>query len=296
MKVSLSWPPRFWPESASTLIVLAENALIRGEAIGYFPTPLEHLVKANGLRYEELDQSLEKFFLDLETNSFTLGCSPLNKLRGIADLRDKTIVIKDDKPERKLFVTGHELGHQLIPWHRLYPDAQGDVYQDDESNLGYGVKIIFEKEANFFASELLFQGRSFIQKASDLQISFDTVFKLAYECGASKQATLWHYVQSSHQALFSVCYSPNFKQSDEFGIPVLTKPITLFSQEFINACNASIEIPGKLNSLHEWALARQQLSPCYGEIELACGSGTRKFRWESWWNTYSLLVLLCPCR
>ena len=70
------------------------------------------------------------------------------KLRGIADLRDKvTYVPKDSHTGRERFAKCHELGHQMIPWHKIDP-----AYLDDAENLSPDVKAVFEQEANWTIS------------------------------------------------------------------------------------------------------------------------------------------------
>ena len=85
------------------------------------------------------------------------------------------------KAYRVHFAQGHVLGHQVIPWHNVDP-----AHLDDDKSLFGNAQDQFEKEANFFSAEVIFQGHRFRSRARDYSASFDAIFYLADQHGVSR--------------------------------------------------------------------------------------------------------------
>ena len=83
---------------------------------------------------------------------------------------------------------------------------------------------LFDAEANFFASELIFQGHRFRTRALDYRPSLDAVFHLADAHGASRQATLRRYVEDHDEMLAVAASLPSRYQTDPAGNPVFRRP------------------------------------------------------------------------
>jgi len=85
-----------------------------------------------------------------------------------------------------IFVTLHETGHETLPWQR-------NTYaflEDCEESLDLDLKNQFEREANVFASEVLFQGDRFGLEADGLPFSINSPIALSKMFGASSQVWL----------------------------------------------------------------------------------------------------------
>jgi hypothetical protein len=280
------------PDTAPELIKLADRALRRAGAVGRLPTPIEDLIKAAHITAEsDTEGAVARFLSMLNEQSRASFKAAMQKMRGIADLRGRAIYVPSDKAPRELFANAHEFAHEDIPWHKVITDDVAAFYTDDDYSLGPDVQDKFDIEANFYASEVIFQGKRFAAHARDYQPSFDAVFVLADLHGASRQATLRRYIEAQDEVLAAVSYLPSRYGVDEQGYPVLRVPRLFGTPKFVHKYG-DVEIPEEITSGHPWAEARRLQEICKGDINLDCGGLAVNFQWQSWWNTYTLLVLL----
>lgn len=279
------------PETAPELIKIADRALRVAGARGKLPTPIDDLIEASNIIEDHDTEGVVRRFMSLlNDSSRSFFRSSMQKLRGIADLRERAVYVPADTAPRERFAKGHELGHQLIPWHHIGSDRVASFFQDNEYTLSPFVQDLFDVEANFFSSEVIFQGKRFIQRARDFRPSFDAVFSLADQHGASRQATLRRYIGAQDEVIAGVSYVPSRYYSIE-GLPTLRSPWFIASSRFVQKCGV-VRLPAEVPPDHPWAAARQSNAICNGEIDLSCGGGVLRFQWESWWNKYALLILL----
>ncbi len=166
-------------------------------------------------------------------------------------------------------------------------------HQDDNRSLSPDVEVerLFDREANVFASEVIFQGRRFTAKVRDFRPSFDAVFLLADTHGASKQATLRRYVEEHDESLAVIEYLPSNFSVDAGGLPVLRKPRLITSPRFRQTVG-DVQVPQSLDWDHPWGDARKLAQVCDGEITLTASQGSVHLQWQAWWNSYALMVLL----
>jgi Zn-dependent peptidase ImmA (M78 family) len=279
------------PETAPELIRIADRALRASGAKGRLPTPIEDLIRAANIVEDGDTEGVMKRFLSLLNEKGSLFFrSSMQKLRGIADLRERAVYVPSDTAPRERFAKGHELGHQLIPWHHIGADRVSSFFHDNEYTLSPFVQDLFDVEANFFSSEVIFQGKQFTQRARDYHPSFDAVFSLADQHGASRQATLRRYVEAQDEIIAGISYMPSRYHVID-GLAILRAPWFMASQRFVKKCGA-LQLPPEIRPDHPWAMARDSKEVCEGEIDLPCAAGSLRFQWEAWWNTYTLLILL----
>lgn len=282
----------YLPESAPEIFQIAERALIAAGAKGKLPTPLDDLLGAAKIvKEKDPDGVVQRFLKSLNEQRRAFFQSSLQKLRGIADLRERAVYVPNDKLPRKRFADGHELGHQLLPWHRVIDNAGSRFYHDTDYTLSPNVRELFDIEANLFSSEVIFQGREFTRRARDYQPSFDAVFMLSDTYAASRQATLRRYVQEQDEVLALVSYMPSKYDLDMNGQATLRAPWLFGSPRFIQKYS-DIELPLALGNNHPWAEVRDPEKVCDGEMTIRCGGLSVQFWWQAWWNSYSLFVLL----
>ena len=159
------------------------------------PTPVDDIVACAELVVSQditLEEKHEGFF----TKSLGLLRSALKKAMGLVDLRENVIYLDTSVlPQKRVFVKLHESGHKVLPWQR-----KAMLYLDDESTLDPDVHEIFEREANRFASDVLFQVERFDQDASDLPIAIKSAMALAKRYGSSVHASLRRYVERNTSA------------------------------------------------------------------------------------------------
>lgn len=280
------------PDTSPELITLADRSLRRAGALGKLPTPIEDLIRAANVTAEtDTEGVVQRFLSTLNEQSRSWFSSAIQKMRGIADLRQRAIYVPSDKAPRQLFASAHEFGHEEIPWHQVITNEVAAFYADDDYSLGPNVQHKFDIEANFFASEIIFQGKRFITRARDYKPSFEAVFLLADVHGASRQATLHRYVEAQDEILAAISYLPSKYVVDGNGFRVLRAPRLIGTPKFL-AKYGNIQIPDDLTCTHPWAAAREVQEVCEGDIKLLCDGSLVNFQWQSWWNTYALLILL----
>ena len=273
------------PESEPKLSDLSRKLLREADAAGVLPTPLDRLFYV--AKVTNIDALPDDTFLQtLSAKAKGFFLSAKQKLRGIADLRERATYIPHDvNSGRKRFAQAHELGHQVIPWHQIDP-----AYLDDSESLGPNAKGIFEQEANFFGADTIFQGKRFRALARDYQPSFDAIFTLADKHGASKQATAWRFVEEQDEPIAVLQYYPG-NAVDEAGNNVLAAWRSVGSPEF-NRRFAGVDVPLLIRTGHPWGAARDLNCICDGNEKLLVDGSGVAFQWIAWWNTYTLFVLL----
>jgi hypothetical protein len=192
------------PSAEKQVRKYADLLLKKASAYGRFPTPISDLVDAAGLEIAR-ENALDKVFLGglyrSLPNSFKLAPNrlkkALGKVMGLLDRRDRTVHIdKDLHPKKVIFLSLHEVGHDFLPWQR----KTFDVMEDSDSELDHETHDRFEREANCFSSDVLFQLDKFTADAADAAFGIGAPLKLAPRYGASFYATARRYVVSSDRA------------------------------------------------------------------------------------------------
>jgi hypothetical protein len=278
------------PESHDEISHLVRRLLAKANALDELPTPIERLFQVAKIQeIEDLPDPDGGFLSSLGERALNAFFVAKQKIRGMADMRERVVYIpKQDKPPRILFAQGHELGHQCMPWHNIEP-----AYQDDNYSLCPDVNRLFEQEANDFSAETIFQGTPrFRRRARDYHAELSSVFHLADVYGASKQATAWRFAEEQDHAVAAVYYYPHKFRTDEFGNPALVYWKAVGSAKFLGDY-ADIELPDVLNSTHPWAVARFTNKVVSGtDVFRYDAKGEVTLNWDSWWNQYTLIVLL----
>ena len=270
-------------ESADEVSEYARRALRAADAIGKLPTPIDDLSKAAAIGSLEINEEVKQdFSARLEGPTRRRFESMWQKIRGIADLRERvTYVDENTSLPRIRFAKAHELGHLVLPWHRLDPGRF-----DDDQGLSWEAEEIFEMEANFFSAEVIFQGENFTRIVRDYAVRFDSIFYIADMHDASRHATAWRYVEEQDESVALVTYWPS-----KFNPEVLRRGKVVASPNFLRKFSG-IDLPRQLGSGHDWT-STDASDPIHGDtISLTCGKALVRFEWEAWWNGYARLVLL----
>jgi hypothetical protein len=275
------------PESEPKLSNLVRKLLREADVDGILPTPLDCLFDVAKVKNIAELPDEEAFLKTLSGNVRSFFISAKQKLRGLADLRERASYVPPDPNNlgRERFAKGHELAHNVIPWHDVDP-----AYLDDDESLGPSAKGLFEHEANFFSSDVIFQGSGFRTRARDYAPNFNAVFTLAKDHGASRQATAWRFVEEQDEAIALLQYYSS-RAIDEYGNPVLAIWRSVGSPEF-NRRFSNIDTPQTLRTGHPWVAARDINRICGGNESLPCDGQHLMFEWHSWWNSRALCVLI----
>jgi hypothetical protein len=158
------------------------------------PTPVDGIVSCARLAVSEeisLSEVHEGFF----SKTYRILAPALSKLRALVDLREDLIYLDLTMPPPRLnFATLHDCGHKVLPWQR-----SAYHYEDDDRSLSPDIEVQFEKEANQFAAEVLFQVDRFTKEAADSSLSLKTPMDLSKRYGASCHAAIRRYVEHHHR-------------------------------------------------------------------------------------------------
>jgi len=177
------------------------------------PTPVDDIVACAELVVSK-DIHLTPKHFDAIASSKKLLRSIFDKIRGLVDLRENVILLDPNcTPGKKNFVKLHEVGHKVLPWQR-----QTLLYVDNDSTLDPETKERFEREASFFASEVLFQGDRFDREARDLPLEIHSAIHLSKRYGSSIHASMRRFVRMNHRACALVVVERE-KQEDD-SLPV----------------------------------------------------------------------------
>ncbi|HKC63264.1 MAG TPA: ImmA/IrrE family metallo-endopeptidase [Pyrinomonadaceae bacterium] len=188
------------PHQLVTVRRHADRLLHEAAALGRFPTPIDDLMAAAKLTVVD-DEILNEGFLQQIMKKAKAGLatvkSALSKVLGLFDADERLVVLDKEVPiPRVPFIKLHEAGHGTLP-------HQSRIYKfihDCKKTLDADMTDLFEREANVFASEVLFQGDIFSQEANDRNFGIKVPIALAKQFGASNYSTFRRYVTTNSQA------------------------------------------------------------------------------------------------
>ena len=283
MRIGISKDLILRPESAKEVSKCARKALRAADAIGQLPTPIDDLLAAAKIGNLKIDEEVKQNFAALLKGTVRQEFESMwQRIRGIADLRERVTYVDENTTQQRIrFAEGHELGHGVLPWHTLDPG-----HFDDDTRLTCDAEETFDAEANFFSAEVIFQGRNFTRIVRDYAVGFDSIFHIADMHGASRHATAWRYVEEQDESVALVAYWPS-----NFNSGILCRGKVIASPNFLRKFRL-IDLPQQLVRDHAWAVAHGSNLVYSDMISLDCNGDAFQFEWESWWNGYSLFVML----
>ena len=196
------------PEQLATVRRHADRLLRDAAALNRFPTPIDDIMAAAKLTVlddEVLNESVLRQFMNKARAGIATIKSALSKVLGLFESHDRLVVIDKEAPKPRMpFIKLHEAGHGTLP-------HQSKVYRlihDCEQTLNPEITELFEREANVFASEALFQGEVFALEAVNLDFGIRAPIALARKFGASNYATFRRYVITNPVACCVVVLEP----------------------------------------------------------------------------------------
>lgn len=192
----------------------AEKLLRRAGALGRFPTPVSVIMDAGKVTLAAEDVLNEGFLRSVRRKAGGALKSALSKALGLFDARDHLVFIdRAVKAAMQTFLKLHETAHAVLPWQRsVYV-----VVEDGEQELDPDIADLFDREANVFATEVLFQLDSFAEEAADHDFGIEVPLKLSRKYGSSAYAAVRQYVSKSHRdCVVLVLDPPSFRDGDGF--------------------------------------------------------------------------------
>lgn len=172
----------------------AERALNEAGALGVFPTPVHQIMQvANVVEIKE-DVLNPGFLAKLRGSVEGALKSALSKVQGVFHAVAGLVYIDQTLyPAKKIFVRLHEAGHGFLPWQR----SMYALVEDCDHALEPDAADLFDREANVFASEVLFQLDTFRDFAESKPFEIWTPINLAKKFDASLYASIRQYVSKN---------------------------------------------------------------------------------------------------
>jgi len=178
----------------------AERALREGGVLGILPTPSQAILAVARLREVEEDVLNPTFIQRILGKAERAGQvvkRAVSKVLGLFHASEGLVFLDQALIlVRKRFVRFHEAGHGFLPWQR----SMYAVVEDGEQQLDPEAAELFDREANIFASEVLFQLDTLHDMADAQPFGILTPVNLAPRFGASIYAAIRQYVYKNHRA------------------------------------------------------------------------------------------------
>lgn len=212
----------------------AERCLRAAGALGRVPTPVADVMDAVRVTVDPGNVLDERFLARARHKAAQASGvlkRALGKVLGLFDPKEGLVFIdRAVRAVRQTFLKLHEAGHAFLPWQRpLY-----NLVEDSEHTLSSEVRSLFDREANVFASEVLFQLDTFTEEAAGYEFGILTPVNLSKGYKASIYATIRRYVwTNSRTCAVLVLDTPVFADGCGF-IATLRRVITSpgFEQQF----------------------------------------------------------------
>lgn len=193
--------------------IYARNLLKKSDAFGQLPTPVDHIVESANLRINKnisLDhnQNIVHRYTEKLRKSARPLIAGIKKTLGLIHIPSNEIVLDQSLHEsKKSFLKLHETGHGYLPHQR----EMFEIIEDGEMEISPDIEDLFEKEANNFAAEVLFQIDTYEKVAADYLVSIRTPMELARKFGSSIYASMRRYVQTHYYPLALAIYNKTSK-------------------------------------------------------------------------------------
>tara|TARA_R110002072_G_scaffold86608_6_gene195404 strand:+ start:587 stop:1531 length:945 start_codon:yes stop_codon:yes gene_type:complete len=202
------------PEEYRRICLEAERLLAKADALGQFPTPIDSIMTA--AEVEEIkDEHLDDGFLSrMRREAGSNVRKAFQKIQGLFHAAGRLVFIdKTVLKVKQTFLRLHEAGHAVLPWHRkIYA-----LVETSEQELDPDTADLFDREANVFASEVVFQLDTFINEAEQMPFGIKTPLGLSKKYGASVYASIRQYVSKNHRACAVVVLNkPEMVEGDGF--------------------------------------------------------------------------------
>ena len=174
-------------------------------ALGRFPTPIDDIMAAANVEEVKEDVLNESFILKLRKQASGALKSALSKVIGLFDAKARLVFIdRSLHVVKQTFVRLHETGHAFMAWQRdLYA-----VVEDCDQTIEPSTAHLFDREANVFASEVVFQLDGFTKEAEEKEFGILVPVNLSKRYGASIYSSVRRYVSHNWRACTVLVLNP----------------------------------------------------------------------------------------
>jgi IrrE N-terminal-like domain len=261
----------------------AKGALIRADAVNAVPVPIDQVAQV--LRFAAPTALSDLGGVPPGLLARIAGLR--GKVLGALDFREHVIYLDRNQPtERQRFHLGHELGHDVLPWHR---DA---YYGDDRFTLDPDTRDQLEAEASSFAVELLTGADGFERQAAQYRTGLGAPLELAEAWELSRTVVIRRYVET-HRSPCGLVYIGRYPGNGR------VKVLNAYESPAFRAKYGQLRglIPPWLEvDRTELGAAAHHLITTGGDEPIVSGKfaleGRVAFEFELTWNTYKAFALL----
>lgn len=193
------------PQQFAKVRAEARRALRESGAFGRFPTPVHDIMQAAKLEEVQEDVLNEGFLATMRRKAGKALKSALSKVIGLFDVKARLVFIdRTLYAAKQTFVRLHETAHGFMPWQKdLYA-----VIEECDQTIDPGTADLFDREANAFAAEVLFQIDTFTEEAQGKPFGILAPVNLHKKYGASIYAAVRQYVSKNHRACMVLVIDP----------------------------------------------------------------------------------------
>jgi IrrE N-terminal-like domain len=192
-----------------TVRATARALLDKGGSWGVLPTPVDHLMTAAGLELAPIsafdEGSMRRYLREAGEKAAQFLRGAIEKVMGVFDVQANVVHIDPTLyKDKQTFLKLHETGHNELPHQR-------GIYkwiQDCARHLDPRTAELFEREANTFASVVLFQDDGFAKVTVDEPFGIKVPMAAAKKFGASLYAAFREYVRKHHKTCAVVVLEP----------------------------------------------------------------------------------------
>ncbi|MGJ8619760.1 MAG: hypothetical protein ACSHWN_05460 [Methylophilaceae bacterium] len=272
----------------------ANRALTEAEAFGQFPTPIHDIMSVADVHEVEEDVLNESFVAKLRKEVSGTLRKALEKVIGLFDARSRLVFIDRSLHKvKQTFIRLHETAHGFLIW-------QKDMYaivEDSKHNLDPDVADLFDREANVFASEVLFQCDGFCNEANDSDFSIFVPVGMSKKYGASIYASIRQYVSKNPKSCTVVILNPPVI-TEEVGFKAELRRV-VSSQSFMETFG-NLDLPEHFtpdDSIGAMIPIGKRRSSNKKEITLVDRNGdAHECIAEAFTQTYQVFILILPVK
>jgi Zn-dependent peptidase ImmA (M78 family) len=188
------------PNAKGKIDAEVERLLRESGQWGKYPTNFKIISEFSSVQFNETPIESKGFFhalcsfakdkakkaLEMISHKVPLLEEAFKKIRGIILFEERMIFVDHSSHFQRIkWYKWHELGHAIVPWH------EGILKQCREEDMNPWAREAMEAEANYCASQLVFQGNNFndLIQQIDTDEGFETIDSLHIHCDISLEST-----------------------------------------------------------------------------------------------------------
>lgn len=183
----------------------ARKALEAADAYGVFPTAIDSVIETAQLLVSDEDVLSEGFLRRMRRTAGKALLRAVDKVLGVMHIAARTMYLDRAVHAAKIpFLKLHESAHAILPWQsKIYA-----VTEECSVSLDPFVAEQFEREANVFATEVMFQLDTFSEEAHQHAFGILVPVRLSKKFGSSIYMAMRRYVADHHRTCVVLVIEP----------------------------------------------------------------------------------------